>query len=153
MSGDASAVSSRLVAKIVLVACAVLAALYVVYLIREIVGLVLIAVFFALAIAPAVNWLSDRKVPRWAAILMVYLGIGAGIFGIGLLMVPPIVKGVDGLSNDLPGYVDDLRKNETFRKYDDKYDITDKHSSMAYVQHGNDISTGAHNPTVVEKAF
>ncbi|HEY8640973.1 MAG TPA: AI-2E family transporter [Solirubrobacterales bacterium] len=131
MSGDASAVSSRLVAKIVLVACAVLAALYVVYLIREIVGLVLIAVFFALAIAPAVNWLSDRKVPRWAAILMVYLGIGAGIFGIGLLMVPPIVKGVDGLSNDLPGYVDDLRKNETFRKYDDKYDITDKLKQQA----------------------
>jgi predicted PurR-regulated permease PerM len=131
MSGDASAVSSRLVAKIVLVACAVLATLYVVYLIREVVGLVLIAVFFALAIAPAVNWLSDRKVPRWAAILIVYLGIGAGIFGIGLLMVPPIVKGVDRLSSDVPGYVDDLRENEAFRKYDNKYDITDKLKQQA----------------------
>jgi predicted PurR-regulated permease PerM len=131
MSGEASAVSSRLVAKIVLVACAVLAALYLLFLIREVVGLVLIAVFFALAIAPAVNWLNDRKVPRWLAILLVYLGIAAGIFGIGLVVVPPIVNGVDDLSNDLPGYIDDLRKNETFRDYDDKYDITQKLNEQA----------------------
>jgi predicted PurR-regulated permease PerM len=131
MSGEASAVSSRLIAKIVLVACAVLAALYLIYLIREVVGLVLIAIFFALAIAPAVNWLNARKVPRWAAILLVYLGILASIFGIGLLVVPPIVNGVEDLSEDLPGYIDDLRKNETFREYDDKYDITQKLNEQA----------------------
>ena len=131
MSGDASAVSSRLVAKIVLVACAVLAALYLLYLIRTVVGLVLIAIFFALAIAPAVNWLNDRKVPRWVAILLVYLGIAGSIFGIGLLVVPPIVNGVNSLSDDLPGYIDDLRKNKTFRKYDDKYDITEKLKNQA----------------------
>ncbi len=131
MSGDASAVSSRLVAKIVLVACAVLAALYFVYLIRTVVGLVLIAVFFALAIAPAVNWLNDRKVPRWIAILLVYLGIAGGIVGVGLLLVTPIVKGVDGLSRDLPGYIDDLNKNPTFRKYNEKYHIVPKLKQQA----------------------
>jgi predicted PurR-regulated permease PerM len=131
MSGDASAVSSRLVAKIVLVACAVLAGLYLLYLIREVVGLVLIAVFFALALAPAVNWLDDRKVPRWAAILLVYLSIAGGIVGIGLLVVPPIVNGVNNLSNDLPGYVDDLNKNETFRDYNEKYDIVPKLKQQA----------------------
>ena len=131
MSGDASAVPSRLIAKIVLVACGVLAGLYLLYLIREVVGLVLIAIFFALAIAPAVNWLNDRKVPRWAAILLVYLGIAGGIFGVGLVVVPPIVNGVNNLSEDLPGYVDDLRKNETFRDYDNKYDITEKLKEQA----------------------
>jgi predicted PurR-regulated permease PerM len=131
MSGEASAASSRLIAKIVLVACGVLAGLYLLYLIREVIGLVLIAVFFALAIAPAVNWLNDRKVPRWAAILLVYLGILSGIFGIGLLVVPPIVNGVNDLSDDLPGYIDDLRQNETFRDYDDKYDITQKLNEQA----------------------
>ena len=106
-------------AKIVLVAAGVAAALYFAYLIRDVVGLLLIAAFFALAIAPAVNWLDSRRVPRWLAILLVYLGIGAGIFGIGLLIVPPLVNGVEDLSADLPGYVDDLRNNETFRDYDD----------------------------------
>jgi predicted PurR-regulated permease PerM len=131
MSGDASAASSRLIAKIVLVACGVLAALYLLYLIREVIGLLLIAIFFALAIAPAVNWLNQRKVPRWAAILLVYLGIAGGIFGVGLVVVPPIVNGVDNLSQDLPGYIDDLRENETFRKYDNKYDITEKLNQQA----------------------
>jgi predicted PurR-regulated permease PerM len=124
-------VSARLVAKVVLVAAAVVAALYFAYLIRDVVGLVVIAAFFAVAIAPAVNWLDKRRVPRWLAILLVYLSIAAGIFGIGLLIVPPLVNGIEDLSSDLPGYVDDLRNNETFRDYDDRYHITNKLTEQA----------------------
>jgi predicted PurR-regulated permease PerM len=128
---DHAEVSARLVAKVVLVAAAVVAALYFAYLIRDVIGLVVIAAFFAVAIAPAVNWLDKRRVPRWLAILLVYLSIAAGIFGIGLLIVPPLVNGVEDLSSDLPGYVDDLRNNETFRDYDDRYHITDKLTQQA----------------------
>jgi predicted PurR-regulated permease PerM len=128
---DHTQVSARAVAKVVLVAAAVVAGLYFSYLIRTVIGLVLIAAFFAVAISPAVTWLSHRKVPRWAAILLVYLGIAAGIFGIGLLIVPPLVTGVETLSSDLPGYVDDLRQNETFREYDDRYHITEKLKEQA----------------------
>jgi predicted PurR-regulated permease PerM len=128
---DHAEVSARLVAKVVLVAAAVVAALYLAYLIRDVIGLVVIAAFFAVAIAPAVNWLDKRSVPRWLAILLVYLSIAAGIFGIGLLIVPPLVNGVEDLSSDLPGYVDDLRNNETFRDYDDRYHITEKLTKQA----------------------
>ena len=122
-----SQVSTGLVVKIVLVTAAVLGALYFVWLSRDIVILVMIALFLAVAIAPPVNWLDRRaSVPRSIAILLVYLGIGAAIFGIGLLIVPPLVNGVKDLSDDLPGYVDDLRQNETFRDYDNKYQITEK---------------------------
>ena len=55
----------------------------------------------------------------------------ASIFGIGLLIVPPLVNGVTDLSNDLPGYVDDLRHNETFRDYDNRYHITEKLTEQA----------------------
>jgi predicted PurR-regulated permease PerM len=123
---DHAQVSARVVAKVVLVAALVLGALYFAYLIRQVLGLVLIAAFFAIAIAPAVNWLDNRRVPRWAAILLVYLAAAGSIFGIGLLIVPPLVNGVQDLSDDLPGYVDDLRHNETFRNYDDRYHITEK---------------------------
>jgi len=113
------------IAKIVLVAAAVIGALYfLLFLVFEVVGLVLIAIFFALAIAPPVNWLNEHKVPRSLSILLVYLAIAAGIFGIGLLVVPPAVEGIDDLSQDLPGYVEDLRQNDTFAEYDDRYDIT-----------------------------
>ena len=123
--------SVRAIARVVLVTAAILAGLYLLYRLRNVIGLVLIAIFFALAIAPAVNWLDRRRVPRPLAILLVYFGIAASIFGIGLVVVPPLVNGVNDLSNDLPGYVDDLRHNETFRKYDNKYHITDKLTKQA----------------------
>ncbi len=123
---DRSQVPGRVVAKVVLVAAVVIGALYFSYLIRSVIGLVIIAVFFAVAIAPPVNWLDQRKVPRTLAILLVYLAGAVSIFGIGLLIVPPLVNGVEALSNDLPGYVDDLRHNKTFRDYDNRYHITKK---------------------------
>jgi predicted PurR-regulated permease PerM len=128
---DASQVSARAVAKVVLVAIGVVAALYFSYLIRSVIGLVLIAIFFAIAIAPAVNWLEQRKVPRWAGILLVYLAIAGGIVGIGLLIVPPLVTGVETLSSNLDDYAEDLRNNPTFREYDDRYHITEKLQEQA----------------------
>ncbi len=126
-----SAVSTRLIAKVVLVSAAVLAGLYVVYLVRDVIFLILIAALFALVIAPPVNWLDRHRVPRPLAILLVYLAIASGIVGIGLLVVPPMVNGVNDLSNDLPGYVDDLRKNDTFRNYDNKYHVSRKLQEQA----------------------
>ena len=128
---QAASVSWRLITKVILVAAATVGGLYLLYQIRNVVGLLLIAAFFALAIAPAVNWLDRRRFPRVAAILLVYLSIGGAIFGIGLLIVPPMVNGVENLSQDAPGYVDDLRHNETFRKYDDRYGITQKLKDQA----------------------
>ena len=49
---DHSQVSARVVAKVVLIVAAVVAGLYFAYLIREVIGLVLIAAFFAIAITP-----------------------------------------------------------------------------------------------------
>lgn len=107
-----------------LVGALVIGGLYFVYLIRDVLGLLLIALFFALAVAPPVDYLDHRGVPRWLAIVVVYVMIGAGIFGIGLLVVPPLVDGVEGLSEDIPGYIDDLRENESFRDFDDQYNVT-----------------------------
>jgi predicted PurR-regulated permease PerM len=123
--------SARAVARVVLVTVAVLAGLYLLWQVRSVIILFLVAVFFALAIAPAVNYLDAHRVPRWLAILLVYLSIAAAIFGIGLIIVPPLVDGVNNLSNDLPGYVDDLRHNKTFRDYDNKYHITKKLTEQA----------------------
>src|SRR5581483_10480708 len=128
---EQSQVSSGLVARVVLIIAAVVGLLYFGYLARQVVGLLVVAVFFAIAITPAVNWIERRRVPRWAAILLVYLAIAASIFGIGLLLVPPLVSGVESLSQDLPGYVQDLRNNETFKEYDNRYHITDKLEQQA----------------------
>src|SRR2546422_363339 len=124
-------VSSRTIVKVLLVAAAVVAGLYLMYLIRKVVGAVFIAVFLAVVLAPAVDFFERRRIPRGLAIVLVYLSIFLGMFGIGLLVVPPIVSGVNHFVNKVPSYVDDLRKNKQIREYDNKNHITEKLKKQA----------------------
>jgi predicted PurR-regulated permease PerM len=119
--------STRAILKVLLVTAATAGLLYGFYLIRTIVEMVFIACFLAVALGPAVDIYQQRaRAPRSLAILLVYLTILGGIVGLGLLVVPPIVSGVNHFVHKVPTYVQDLRKNKTVRKYDDKYHITAK---------------------------
>jgi predicted PurR-regulated permease PerM len=119
--------STRAILKVLLVTTATAGVLYLLYLIRSILGMVFIAVFLAVALGPAVDIYQRRgHLPRGVAILLVYLTILSAIVGLGLLVVPPIVNGVNHFVSKVPTYIQDLRKNKTARKYDDKYHITDK---------------------------
>jgi predicted PurR-regulated permease PerM len=123
--------SGRAVAKVYLVVAALTGALYLAYLVRSILGLVFIAAFLAIALGPPVGFFHRLGVPRALSILLVYFLIAGAIVGVGLLVVPPIVRQVEGLANDIPRYLSDLRKNDTFRKYDKRYKITPKLEEQA----------------------
>src|SRR5213080_240200 len=123
--------SVRAIAKIFVTVLGLVVLTYVVYLVRDTLVLVFIAVFMAVALGPAVDFFNRRRVPRALSILLVYFLIAAGIFGIGLLVVPPIVSQVKSLAHDIPRYIDDLRHNKQFRKYDNKYKITKKLNEQA----------------------
>lgn len=125
MAGLSYDIPARTIAKVMLVAVGVALALYVLYVIRHVVLLVLVSGFLAVALTPAVNFVNRGRVPRWVAILLVYLGIVASIVGLGLLVVPPVVNGVNDLIDNLPSYVEDLRNNDTVRRYDEKYQIVE----------------------------
>jgi predicted PurR-regulated permease PerM len=119
--------STRSIVKVLLVTAATAAVLYLLYLVRSILGLVFISIFLAVAMGPAVDLYQHRaRLPRGVAILFVYLTILGAIVGLGLLVVPPIVNGVNHFVNRVPTYVQDLRKNPTVRKYDNRYHITEK---------------------------
>lgn len=127
----APTLSTRTIAKIFLVFALLVGAVWFVYRIRDVVEVLAIALFIATALAPAVEALSRRGIPRAASILLVYLALALAIFGIGLLVVPPIVSQVDDASTKLPQYIQDVRSNATFRDYDRKYDITSKLTDQA----------------------
>ena len=103
--------SGRSIARIILVAAGVVAALYFLYLIRQVIGLMFIAIFLAVALGPAVDFFHHGKVPRAAAIIGVFLLIFFFIFLIGLLVVPPVVDEVDEFASDVPSYIDELRSS------------------------------------------
>jgi predicted PurR-regulated permease PerM len=119
-------VSARGVAKVVLVAALVAAGLFVLYQIRSVIGLVFVALFVAVALGRPVDFFARHGLKRWLAILTTYFGMLGAVFLVGLLIVPPIVSETNKFVKDVPNYVNDLKKSETIRKYDEKYKITDK---------------------------
>jgi predicted PurR-regulated permease PerM len=121
----------RTLARVFFSVAALGALLYLLYLVRSVVLLVFVSAFLAVALGPAVDAFARRRLPRGLSILLVYLLIVAAIFGVGLLVVPPVVSQVNALANDIPSYLQDLRENDTFREYDDKYDITTKLEDQA----------------------
>lgn len=123
--------TTRQITRVFFTVAALAIFLYVLYIVRSVVILVFVAGFLAVALGPAVDLLQRTGLRRSFAILAVYLAIAAAIFGVGLLVVPPVVDQVNGLSKDIPGWVQDLRKSKTFRKYDDKYHISKKLNAQA----------------------
>lgn len=119
------ALTTRQIARILVTSAAVLGLLYLLVQVRSTLLLFGIAVFLAVALGPAVDFFA-RRMPRAAAILTVYLLIFLVFTGVLALVVPPVIDGASELSRDVPNYIQDLENNETFRKYDDKYDIADR---------------------------
>src|SRR4051794_29484074 len=109
-----------------------------------------IAVFLAIALGPIVEGLVRHKIKRSLAILLTYLLLLGLVFGLGLLVVPPIVSGVNDFAGNVPQYVEDLRNSKTFRKYDDKYKITPKLNEQAkkLPSHLSDAASGLRTVTV-----
>ncbi|HUO71005.1 MAG TPA: AI-2E family transporter [Solirubrobacteraceae bacterium] len=101
-------------------------ALYLLYLIRGVVELIVLALFVALWLGPFVEFLTRRRVSRVVAILTAYLALLALLVFLGLVAIPPIVNQIRTGVQQLPTGISKLRENATFRKYDDKYTITPK---------------------------
>jgi predicted PurR-regulated permease PerM len=134
---EASRIEARAIAKIAIIVLAMAAVGLLVALIvlhtRTTLQWVVIAIFFSLGVAPLVQLVERIKIrgrgmPRWLSILVVYI-LGFAFFVFVLLQViPPMVKEVEKLANQLPTYITDFEdwaeENEEFRKLNDKFDIT-----------------------------
>jgi predicted PurR-regulated permease PerM len=119
-------VTPRVVLRVVLIVVGVGLALYLIYLLRKPLTWVVIAAFLAVAISGPVNRLS-RHMRRGFAILIVYLGLFAIPVGLGAILVPPILNGVDDLAQKAPDYAaqaqDFVNKNSTLRKLEKDYGV------------------------------
>lgn len=125
----ADALSARAVVRTVVIAVAVLIALYLVYLLRKPIGWLLIATFLAIALSGPVNYLS-RRMRRGLAIALVYFGMLLVPVAIGAVVVPPIVGGAEDLAQDAPRYAQDIsdfvQRNDRLQSLDEDYDVTGK---------------------------
>ncbi|MGK7931901.1 MAG: AI-2E family transporter [Microcystaceae cyanobacterium] len=76
---------------------------------RSLVVILMIAVIIAATLAPIVESVETAKVPRWLAVLSVYLGLIIVITGVSLLLGPTIITQIQRLGEKLPGYLEEVR--------------------------------------------
>jgi predicted PurR-regulated permease PerM len=103
----------RTVLTVVLVLLGVAAALEVVYVARGVLTWILVAVFLTLALNPAVEWFQRHGLRnRGAAVGLTFIGVLAGIALLGATFIPTLVAQVRDFVDQIPGYVEDLTKEQ-----------------------------------------
>lgn len=80
----------------------VLLGLVVLYVIREVLGLLFVSVIFAAAINPSVTWLQSKKIPRGLAILIIYLILFAVIGVTVASLIPPLREQLFQIRSNFP---------------------------------------------------
>jgi predicted PurR-regulated permease PerM len=79
------------------------------YLVRNALLLIYISALVSIGLAPLVVVIErrpvyrGRRLPRWAAILLIYVGFLAILVGLGVLVIPPLVDQARALWSALPG--------------------------------------------------
>ena len=107
---------------------AVLAFLEVVWIARQVLTWILIALFLTLALNPAVDWFQRHGIKRrgLATGLTFLLAIGS-IAALGALFIPTLVNEVNGFVQALPGYVDDITHRQGRLGFlESKYHVTQR---------------------------
>ncbi|MGH4001587.1 MAG: AI-2E family transporter, partial [Pseudonocardiaceae bacterium] len=120
--------ATRPILRVVLIVLIVIGALALIYVLRTPLTWLLLAAFLAVALSGPVNYL-DRRMPRGAAIAVVYLVLLAMPVALAAVVIPPLVQEANVLADDLPGYVDEVQdfveNNDTLRSLEDDYMIAE----------------------------
>src|SRR6185295_8663573 len=89
---------------------------WLVYLARDALLVVYVSVLLAIGFGPIVRTIErhpvrrgDRALPRWLAILVVYLVIVAALTITGFLVIPPLIDQARELWTRLPSLLDDAQ--------------------------------------------
>lgn len=115
------------------VALGVLAALVLGGLLGSIQGILVVlvvALFAALGLQAAIDWLTRHRVPRPAAAALVLVALLAGL-ALGLWAIVPLVaEQVTTLVTNAPEYLDQLRQNQQVAALDAQFHVIDKVTAL-----------------------
>ena len=121
-------IRTRTIFRVLATTVAVAAVLELVWMAREVLSWILIALLFAIALNPLVSLVERRaRLKRGAAIGLVYLSLALVIAGVGALFVPKLVSEVNGFVEATPGYVNDLTEGRGRLGFlERKYQVVEK---------------------------
>ena len=79
--------------------------LWVLYLLRDVILIVLIAGLLAAIINPIVNYFEKKKISRWLGAGFIYLGVILILILVGLAIVPAVVTQTKVFADQLPDFL------------------------------------------------
>jgi len=87
--------------------------------------LILIALFLATGLNPAVEALRRRNISRATAVTIIFTSVIAFVIFFALVVAPPVISQGTQLINKAPTLLADLTNNATINKLNDQYGIID----------------------------
>ena len=94
---------------------------------RSVLILIFLAFFIAAGLDPLVGMLVRRGLPRWAAVLIVIIGVLAVVGGFLAAAIPPLASEATSLAHQIPHYLHDLQnRNSQLGKLNVKYHVQDR---------------------------
>ncbi len=76
---------------------------------RSLLVALMIAIVVAAALAPIIDSAQKLRLPRWLAVIVVYLGLIGLLTGAGVLIGPTVAEQIERLIRRLPGYLEVVR--------------------------------------------
>jgi predicted PurR-regulated permease PerM len=99
---------------------------------RNILVLVLISLFIAVSLDPAVRWLTRHGVRRAFAVTIIFALAFALVAFLIAQTGPPLVREAVELSKNFPGYIENLNeRSRAFRSLSDRYGLTEQIINVA----------------------
>lgn len=89
-----------------------------IYIVRDILLTVFVAIILASLIEPIVNKLEEKKVPRPLGVVIIYIILILVLVLIARLLIPPIIEQIGLLTNNFPDFWNQVIQNfESFRQF------------------------------------
>ncbi|MEU1726521.1 AI-2E family transporter [Nonomuraea sp. NPDC005692] len=97
--------------------------------------LIVVSLFLAVGLDPAVRWLEEHGLPRWAAITAVFAAVIVLFAGFAMAIVPALSEQAGQFAEQLPSYIQQLQNNPQIRDLDQRYQLLER--LQAYLTSGD----------------
>jgi predicted PurR-regulated permease PerM len=135
----------RTIVSVSLILVGIAAALWVLWVSRHVITWVLVSLFLALAINPAVEALMRRGVVkrRGAAAGLIYLLVVLAVAGLLAAFLPSLINQVNDFVNAVPGYIHDLTKGKGPLGFlETKYHVVERAQDLVNGKGGAKVAGG-----------
>lgn len=93
---------------------------------RQVLVLIVVSMFLAVGLNPAVEALQRRGMPRVLAVATVFVGLICFFVGFGFAIAPPLTDQTTSFVTHAPHYLDQLQGNRTVNRLDQQFNLITK---------------------------